>query len=95
RDVVRAYRLLAERGESGIAYNVCRGTSVSMRSIVDELVRIAGVELKIEVDPDRLRPSDTPDLVGDNSRLRERTGWMPQIQLDQTLHDVYEWYAKR
>jgi GDP-4-dehydro-6-deoxy-D-mannose reductase len=95
RDVVRAYRLLAERGESGVAYNVCSGTSVSMRSIVDDLVRIAGVQLRIEVDPDRLRPSDTLDLVGDNARLRERTGWSPQIPLDETLRAVYEWYAKR
>jgi GDP-4-dehydro-6-deoxy-D-mannose reductase len=95
RDVVRAYRLLAERGESGVAYNVCSGTSVSMRSIVDDLARIAGVELQIEVDPDRLRPSDTPDLVGDNTRLREQTGWSPQIPLDQTLRDVYQWYANR
>lgn len=95
RDVVRAYRLLAERGESGTAYNVCSGTSVPMRSIVDDLARIAGVELTIEVDPDRLRPSDTPDLVGDNTRLLERTGWRRQISLDQTLRDVYEWYVKR
>jgi len=95
RDVVRAYRLLAQRGESGVAYNVCSGTSVSMRSIVDALVRSAGVEVSIEIDPGRLRPSDTPDIVGDNRRLRERTGWSQQIPLDQTLLDVYEWYAKR
>lgn len=95
RDVVRAYRVVAERGESGVAYNVCSGSSVSMRSIVDDLVRIAGIDVKIEVDPDRLRPSDTPDLVGDNTRLREKTGWMPQIPLDQTLRDVYSWYVAK
>src|SRR5690242_3006927 len=38
RDVVRAYRLIAERGESGVAYNVCSGASVAMRTIVDALV---------------------------------------------------------
>lgn len=95
RDVVRAYRLLAERGESGIAYNVCSGYSVSMRSIVDRLVSIAGIEVTIEIDPERLRPSDTPDLVGDNGRLREKTGWTPQIPLDQTLRDVYSWFAAK
>lgn len=95
RDVVRAYRLVAERGESGVAYNVCSGTSVSMRAIVDRLVRIAGLDVSIEIDPERLRPSDTPDLVGDNTRLRERTGWSPQIPLDQTLSDVYHWYATK
>lgn len=95
RDVVRAYRLIAERGESGVAYNVCSGSSVSMRSIVDRLVSIAGIEVTIEIDPQRLRPSDTPDLVGDNSRLREKTGWTRQIPLEQTLRDVYSWYAAK
>jgi len=95
RDVVRAYRLVAERGESGVAYNVCSGSSISMRSIVDQLVSIAGIEVTIEIDPERLRPSDTPDLVGDNSRLREKTGWTSQIPLGQTLRDVYSWYAAK
>ncbi|HET9342502.1 MAG TPA: GDP-mannose 4,6-dehydratase [Candidatus Eremiobacteraceae bacterium] len=95
RDVVRAYRLLAERGESGVAYNVCSGSSVSMRSIVDRLVSIAGINVTIEIDPQRLRPSDTPELVGDNSRLCEMTGWTRQIPLEQTLRDVYSWYAAK
>jgi GDP-4-dehydro-6-deoxy-D-mannose reductase len=95
RDVVRAYRLIAERGETGAVYNIASGRSVSMRSIVDDLIRIAGVDVKIEVDPDRLRPSDMPDLVGDFSRVRERTGWSPAIPLDQTLRDVYAFHARR
>lgn len=93
RDVVRAYRLIADRGETGTAYNVCSGTSVSMRSIVEDLIRIAGIDVAIEVDPARLRPADTKDLVGDFSRLNERTGWAPSISLDQTLRDIYAWHA--
>lgn len=94
RDVARAYRLLAERGEPGAVYNVCSGRSVSMRSIVDALISIAGVEATLEVDPARLRPSDMPDLVGDHGRITERTGWQPVIPLDQTLRDVYAWHAR-
>ena len=93
RDVVRAYRFMAQQGEAGAVYNVCSGTSVSMRSVVDGLVRIAGIDVNIEIDPARLRPSDMPDLVGDHSRLHERTGWEPTIGIDQTLRDVYAWFA--
>ncbi len=94
RDVVRAYRLIAEGGSSGAVYNVCAGRSVAMRDIVDELIEIAGVRVSIEVDPARMRPSDTPDLVGDNTSLRTDTGWQPTISIAQTLRDVYAWHAQ-
>ena len=94
RDVVRAYRLIAERGVCGTAYNVCSGKSVAMHEIVEQLVSAAGVNISLEVDPARLRPSDTPEIVGDNSLLREHTRWEPAIALSQTLRDVFDWYAQ-
>ena len=93
RDVVAAYRLLAQRGGPCNVYNVCSGTAVSMREIVDGLVRIAGVEVTIEEDPARMRPSDTPLLVGDSSALQRATGWTPTIPLVQTLTDLLASYA--
>jgi GDP-4-dehydro-6-deoxy-D-mannose reductase len=92
RDVVRAYRLLAERGQSGTAYNVCSGRSVSMREALDELLRIAGVEVSVEVDTALTRPVDTPDIVGDYSLLRRDTGWEPEVPLATTLRDLLAWH---
>lgn len=88
RDVVRAYRLLLERGEPGQVYNVCRGTSVPISEVLDRLLAISGEQLSVEVDPSRLRPSDVPDLRGDPRRLHEATGWEPTIDLEATLRDV-------
>lgn len=88
RDVVRAYRLLAELGEPGAVYNVCSGIGVSVAEIVERFLAVAGVELAVEIDPDLVRPIEIPMLVGDNTRLREATGWAPAIDLDQTLADV-------
>ena len=93
RDVVTAYRLLAQDGGPCRVYNVCSGAAVSMREIVDRLIAIAGVSVTIEQDPARLRPSDTPRLVGDASALREATGWAPKIPLEQTLTDLLASYA--
>ncbi|HEV7886011.1 MAG TPA: GDP-mannose 4,6-dehydratase [Acidimicrobiales bacterium] len=91
RDVVRAYRLLVERGEPGQAYNVCSGTDVSIQEVVDRLRRLAGKpDLALEPDPDLLRPADVPVLRGDPSRLHQATGWRPEIPLDQTLTDVLD-----
>lgn len=88
RDVVRAYRLLVTDGVAGEAYNVCSGVDVSVETLANRLLALAGVDLKIEVDPSLVRPVDVPVLVGDNGRLRAATGWEPQIPLDDTLRAV-------
>jgi GDP-4-dehydro-6-deoxy-D-mannose reductase len=95
RDVVRAYRLLVERGEPGEAYNVCSGTDVSVQEIADRLVALADLPMTLATDPDLLRPVDTPVLRGDPTRLREATGWTPEIPLEQTLADVLDDWRKR
>lgn len=88
RDVVRAYRCLAERGAPGSTYNVCSGVAVSIASVAERLMALAGVELQMVTDPSLLRPVDTPVLVGDASRLVHATGWAPEIPLDATLGAV-------
>ena len=92
RDVVRAYRLLVENGDAGEAYNVCSGTSVAVRDIVERIVEISGAGLRLREDPDLLRPVEVPVLRGSNERLRSATGWSPSISLDDTLRDSLEWW---
>ena len=55
RDVVRAYRELLEHGAPGQVYNVCRGEAVQIRDVARRLMAIAGVDLRIVVDPARVR----------------------------------------
>lgn len=88
RDVVRAYRLLAERGESGEAYNVCSGRGVSIQEIADILLAQATRPISLETDPALVRAVDAPRMIGDNTQLRTTTGWTPQFSLEQTLGDV-------
>jgi GDP-4-dehydro-6-deoxy-D-mannose reductase len=95
RDVVRAYRLVAERGAPGAAYNVCSGRDVAIQDLADRLVAMADGPMRLVPDPDLARPVDTPVLRGDPTRLRAATGWQPQIPLDQTLADVLDDWRKR
>ncbi|HEY1977475.1 MAG TPA: GDP-mannose 4,6-dehydratase [Candidatus Baltobacteraceae bacterium] len=90
RDVVRAYVSLARDGERSGIYNVCSGNAVTIRDVLRELVTIAHVPVEIREDPARMRPSDVPLLVGSAEKLRERTGWEPEIMLGRSLGDVYE-----
>ena len=88
RDVVRAYRLLLLRGEAGAAYNVCRGEAVLISELLRTLMKIAGTDIPVWVDPARARPADVPIQVGDPTRIRALTGWQPEIPLEKTLADV-------
>ena len=87
RDGVHGYACLMERGESGVAYNVASGVSLSLEDVVRRLVQLSGVEARLEVDQDRVRPVDVPELIGGSGRLRS-IGWSPARDLDTTLADL-------
>ena len=92
RDVVRAYRLLVEHGAPGEAYNVCSGQDVAIGELAGQLVDLAGRQVRLETDPDLLRPVEVPVLRGDAAKLHQITGWKPEIPLERTLSDVLtEW----
>ncbi len=90
RDVVRAYRLLVERGEPGQVYNVCSGRAVEMATVVRRMLVLAGARLELVEDPELMRPVDVPVLEGDPSRLRAATGWRDEVALDDTLTAVLD-----
>ena len=91
RDVVRAYRLLVEKGTPGEVYNVCSGHAVVIEDIARRLLRLAGVSLELVPDPGLVRPVDVPVVCGDPAKLAAATGWAPEFDLDRTLGDILEW----
>jgi GDP-4-dehydro-6-deoxy-D-mannose reductase len=95
RDVVRAYRLLIERGTPGEVYNVCSGQAIAVEELARRLLALAGADLVLETDPELVRPVDVPVLLGEPSRLRDAVGWEPVIPLDDTLRDVLaDWHDR-
>jgi GDP-4-dehydro-6-deoxy-D-mannose reductase len=88
RDVVRAYRLLAEFGASGEVYNVASGHDVALSDIAARLVGQIAPDVTLAVAPDLLRPNDVPVFRGSFDKLHEATGWSPRITLDESLEDV-------
>ena len=95
RDTVRAYRMVMERGTAGAAYNVCSGTARPVSEILELLLSLSASVIRVERDPERQRPTDIPVLVGDNTRLREETGWEPRISLKETLRDTLNYWRER
>lgn len=95
RDVVRAYYLLAGKGEAGQTYNVGSGQAHTLKHMLDMLIGLAHVDIKVESDPQRMRPVDVPLIVCNPDKLRAATGWQPELRLEKTLTDLLEyWRAK-
>jgi GDP-4-dehydro-6-deoxy-D-mannose reductase len=95
RDVVRAYRLIAEKGHSGEVYNVGSGKTYRVQDILDTMCNMSKCEIRVEKDPNRMRPSDTPILCCNHDKLTKDTDWEPELGLDSIIGDVLaEWREK-
>jgi len=94
RDIVRAYWLAVQKGRPGEAYNVGSGESHKVRELLDLLLSLSSARVRVEIDPDRLRPSDVPVSVCDNRRLVAATGWRPRIPLRQSLQDLLDGWRR-
>jgi GDP-4-dehydro-6-deoxy-D-mannose reductase len=88
RDTVRAYVRLMARGAPGMVYNVASGVGRPIRMVLEALIARARVPIRIEMDPARMRPHDTPVLIGNPARLQRATGWQPTIPFEQMLDDL-------
>jgi GDP-4-dehydro-6-deoxy-D-mannose reductase len=89
RDVAGAYRLLLEHGKPGNAYNISSQRLRTIGEILDMLCDLAGTHPERVTDPAKFRPTDcSPQL--DLSRLRQDTGWKPEISMEQTLKDMLQ-----
>lgn len=95
RDVVRAYRLIMEKGDPGVTYNVCSGSGLKLSDSLKEMTQEAGAEVRIETDPKLLRPADIPVLVGDSSKLKKDTGWVRKIPAARMIRDLVAWWDER
>lgn len=95
RDIVRAYRLLAEKGVSGKTYNIGRGKAVSIQYILDTALSLAKVPIKIKQDPARMRASDIPIIEPDVSRIFADTGWKAEISIERTVEDTLDFWRNK
>ncbi len=96
RDMVRAYWLAVQPGHAGRGLQHRDRLAASpSATCCDQLLAAARVEVRIEIDPARLRPSDVEVLIGDASKFRADTGWEPRIPFDQTIADLLDYWRGR
>ncbi len=95
RDVVRAYSMLLEHGESGDVYNVCSGRAHSVRQILEFYLKQSSATIAVVQKGSRLRTADLARLVGDPGKLRALTGWKPSIAFERTLSDTLTYWRQK
>lgn len=95
RDMVRAYRLIAEKGTPGEVYNVGSGKTWSAQEVLDKLIAMARCPIPVRQDPARMRPSDTPVICCDHSKVTKDTGWVPVLPLEQILKESLAYFRSK
>lgn len=92
RDGVKATWAIVEKGKPATPYNICSGVAPTIKEVLDLVLSLANVKPEIVIEKSRLRPTDEPILLGDNSRLKKDTGWQSNIPLKETVENVLNWW---
>ncbi len=95
RDIVRGYYLLARKADPGEVFHLCSGRSISLRTVLNKLRRMASVDINVNEDINRFRKLDIPILKGDFGRAANAVGWHPEYKLEQTLQETLDYWRKR
>lgn len=95
RDTIRALQLVMEKGDAGEAYNISPPKATSTQYILDHLLTLSTTKVSVEIDKTKLRPSDEPIILGDATKLVEKTKWNPEIPIEKTLEDALNWWRMR
>jgi len=95
RDMVEAFWLLVRKGKFGDVYNACSSRVYKISDILNKFLELSEVDIKVKVDSKKLRPSDEPIIVGDNSKIRKESGWRPKISIDKTLEDILSYWRNK
>lgn len=94
RDAVRAYHMLVTiNPTAGEYYNIGGTHTCSVREMLEYLISLSTIkDIKIEIEPDRLRPIDADLQVPDTTKFSNHTGWKPEIPFEKTMKDLLEYW---
>lgn len=98
RDAVHAYYLLVTHHPiAGEYYNIGGTFSCTIADMLNHLISISTAKdkIKIETDPERLRPIDADLQVPDTRKFEKHTGWKPVITFEQTMQDLLDYWRER
>jgi len=95
KDIVRAYRMIVESDDCTKIYNVGSGKAYSLKEMLEYIVSLSRQDIKIEIDPERFRPVDTPRVCCDFSLIQRELGWQPEYSIQDVLKEMFDDYCTK
>jgi GDPmannose 4,6-dehydratase len=98
RDAVYAYYLLVTVNPiPGAYYNIGSTFACTIGDMLNTLIDMSMVKYKIrvELDPERLRPIDADLQVPNAEKFKKHTGWEPKIPFEVTMKDLLNYWRYR
>lgn len=98
RDAVRAYYMLVTKNPiPGEYYNIGGSYTCEVGDTLNTLISYSAMKdkIKVETDPERLRPIDADLQIPDCRKFKAHTGWEPEIPFDKTMHDLLNYWRAR
>jgi UDP-glucose 4-epimerase len=92
-DIARANVLAAQAGVTDETYNIATSTETSLVGLAQMLLKVMGSDLDVEYGPERAVNGVTRRLA-DVSKAREDLGWVPEIDLEEGLTRLVEWWRR-
>ena len=94
KDVVRAYRMIVESDNCNQIYNVGSGNAYSLEDMLTYIIGLSDQNIEIEVDQNRIRPTDQPVICCDRSLIGKELGWKPQYDVYDALKEMFDYYKE-
>lgn len=95
RDAVKAYWLLTTKCPAGEVYNIGGVETMTVGKMLEKILKLSKVkDVKVELDPKRLRPSDVTRQIPSTEKFYKATGWRPTIKFDKTLEDLLNYWRQ-
>mgnify|MGYP004526396271 FL=1 len=94
KDVVRAYRMIVESDNCNQIYNVGSGNAYSLEDMLTYIIGLSDQNIEIEVDQNRIRPTDQSVICCDRSLIGKELGWKPQYDVYDALKEMFDYYKE-
>ena len=99
RDMVQAYWLATERCEPGELYLIGSDAPEAVhtfRAALEALIGMSSVSgISYETDPQFVRPTSAPRLIGKTDKFRAATGWAPTTPFNVILSETLDYWRAR
>lgn len=92
-DIARANVLAAAADVTDETYNIASSAETSLGELAQMLLKVMGSDLDVEYGPAR-KVNGVTRRLADVTKAREQLGWVPEIDLEEGLTRLVDWWQR-